>query len=184
MSENELELWNVVGTWLSGIATTAAVIVSLYLARRTERVHLRVSAGVRTLVTMGSNEHPEFLMISVVNEGSRPVIVAALGWSMGWMSWGPFKRMHFYQPPSLLPQESPLPTTLAHGHVGRYLFPLHGADDWVKSFAAQVAKLPLWKRKMYLKALRLHISPTIGRDQTFPVESRLIERLLEVAEAQ
>lgn len=45
--EQQINIWNAVGTWLAGIATFAAVLVSLYLARKSERIRITATAGLR-----------------------------------------------------------------------------------------------------------------------------------------
>ncbi len=47
-----LHFWEVVGVWLTGAATFAAVAMSLVLARR-EGTRIKVSAGHRLLVQPG-----------------------------------------------------------------------------------------------------------------------------------
>src|SRR5215213_9868069 len=77
MSEEAARLWGVIGTWFSGIGSMLAVIVSLYLARRQDRVNLTVSAGIRQLVTPGERgAPPKFVAIRVVNRGYRRVTVS------------------------------------------------------------------------------------------------------------
>jgi len=45
-----LEFWGVLGAWLSGIGTVAAVLVSLHLARQDQRIRLGVSAVVGLMI--------------------------------------------------------------------------------------------------------------------------------------
>ena len=63
----------IVGIWFTGIATFAAVLVSLALARR-EGARMTVSAGDRDVLGSGSRPpFPEVLSITVRDIGSRPV---------------------------------------------------------------------------------------------------------------
>lgn len=52
----DVEFWKFINTfapWLSALGTIAAVVVSLYLARRDKSIRLEVSAGHRLLATPG-----------------------------------------------------------------------------------------------------------------------------------
>jgi hypothetical protein len=48
--DQEIQVWAAIGTWFAGLGTLAAVIVALYLAKRVEKVRLRVHAGLRVVV--------------------------------------------------------------------------------------------------------------------------------------
>ena len=75
-----LHFWDVIGIWFTGIATFAAVLVSLALARR-EGIRITISAGVRDLVLPGTElPFPEMLSITVRNIGSRPAPIEGIAW--------------------------------------------------------------------------------------------------------
>jgi hypothetical protein len=87
-----LHFWEVVGVWFTGLATFAAVFVSLLLARR-EGIRLTVSAGHRLLAQAGHEPPwPELLVITVRNVGSRRAMVEGVGWRRR-----PWLRLHGYQ---------------------------------------------------------------------------------------
>lgn len=176
-------LWNVVGTWLSGLATLAAVLVSLYFAIFANRPKLHVRAGIRALAQMGKSEHPEYMMIMVTNTGDRTVIVDGFGWSMGWGKWGPLAKRSYMQLPSMLPMEDRIPTTLPTGQVARYMFELAGKHDWIKMIAGRIASLPQWRRRLYLRTLKVHISTTVGTSFSIGVEKAVINRLIAASRA-
>ncbi len=70
----------VAGAWFSGLATLAAVILSLVLARR-DRIQLRISAGHRITVGPGAIEpYPNFLFIQVRNVGNRMAKIDGIAW--------------------------------------------------------------------------------------------------------
>src|SRR4051794_17228391 len=81
--DQKIQIWNTVGTWLAGIATFAAVIVSLHLARRSERLKLKVLAGIRLVVGGDGTPPEEHLNISVTHLGDRAVVVNTVGWAFG-----------------------------------------------------------------------------------------------------
>lgn len=75
-----LHFWEVVGIWFTGIATFAAVLLSLALARR-EGIRMTISAGVRDLIRPGTEPpFPEVLSITVRNIGSRPAPIEGVAW--------------------------------------------------------------------------------------------------------
>jgi hypothetical protein len=75
-----LHFWEVLGTWIAGLATLASVIVALRLARRSGVV-LDVSADVRMLIETGAEPpYPEYVSIAVKNVGERDCVVEGVGW--------------------------------------------------------------------------------------------------------
>jgi len=87
-----LHFWEVVGVWVTGAATFAAVVVSLVLARR-EGIRIEVSAGHRLLVQAGQQPPwPELVVITVRNVGSRSAKIEGLGWRRR-----PWRKLHGYQ---------------------------------------------------------------------------------------
>ncbi len=87
-----LHFWEVVGVWFTGLATFAAVVVSLVLARR-EGIRIKVSAGHRLLVQAGAGPPwPELLVITVRNVGSRRAVVEGASWRRR-----PWSKLHGYQ---------------------------------------------------------------------------------------
>ena len=87
-----LHFWEVVGIWFTGLATFAAVLISLILARR-EGIRIAVSAGHRLMIQPGhQSPWPEFLVITVRNIGSRRAIIEGIGWRKR-----PWLRLHGYQ---------------------------------------------------------------------------------------
>lgn len=76
------ETWRFINSfapWLAARGTLAAVIVSLYLARRASRLELGVFPAVVNLVQQGRpGPHQEFFQIRVVDHG-RDAIVAGIG---------------------------------------------------------------------------------------------------------
>lgn len=72
--------WTMVATWVAGIATLAAVIVSLYLANRKPKPILfsSISACILQPIGMGL-EHG--IVINVANAGSVPVELSGIEWT-------------------------------------------------------------------------------------------------------
>ena len=100
-----LHFWEAVGTWFTGIATFAAVFVSLLLARR-EGIRMTVSAGVRDVVSPGTEPpFPEVLSITVRNIGSRPAPIEGVAWRR--RPWSSRYAYQFFDPEGGFPGPSP-----------------------------------------------------------------------------
>jgi hypothetical protein len=48
--DESIQIWVAVGTWVAGLATVAAVIVALRLAKQVEKVKLKVHVGLREVI--------------------------------------------------------------------------------------------------------------------------------------
>jgi len=68
-----LKFINTFAPWLSALGTFAAVTVSLYLARRSDRISLKLSLGIRMLAIQGGGpgHGTRFVFLSVTNMGRR-----------------------------------------------------------------------------------------------------------------
>jgi hypothetical protein len=74
--------WNAVsaiGQVAGAIATALAVVVSLQLARRTERAMLRMKCQLAT--TRPGDASNAFVSITVANIGVRPETITSIGWA-------------------------------------------------------------------------------------------------------
>jgi hypothetical protein len=81
-----LHFWEVIGVWISGLGTLAAVTISMRLARRTGPV-IKASADIRVLIYQGAKPpHPEYVAIDVKNIGEREVMIEGVGW-LGRAPW-------------------------------------------------------------------------------------------------
>jgi len=132
-----LHFWEVVGVWFTGLATFAAVILSLALARR-EGFRLTVSAGHRLMVGGGQGPpFPELLAITVRNFGSRRTTIEGVGWRRR-----PWQRLHGYQTFNMANALGP-PATIEPGEAKTFWLPLSAewAKDFVKDFVGRRPKV-------------------------------------------
>jgi len=71
--EQKIQIWNAIGTGLAAIATFAAVIVALYLARRAEnlreKLRLKIQVGLRDVVVGDGTPITTHLSINAINLG-------------------------------------------------------------------------------------------------------------------
>ena len=92
--DQKVQIWMVVGTWVAGLATFLAVMTSLHLARRGEKVRLRIFVGIRRVMRGDGSPGEDQLCFDVTNVGDRPVIITNLGWVVGKRT----KRRYCIQP--------------------------------------------------------------------------------------
>src|SRR6201989_891215 len=80
--DQQIEVWNAIGTWFAGLATFGAVVFSLYVLRRGEKVRLRMAVGLRVLIGGGAPRQ-EVVSIHVTNLGDRTATIVNISWRVG-----------------------------------------------------------------------------------------------------
>ena len=71
MSDQEIQILGMVGTWFAGLGTFAAASIALWIALRAQKVKLRCAVGLRSL--FAGQIHREILLFNVTNIGDRSV---------------------------------------------------------------------------------------------------------------
>ena len=117
---------------MAGIGTLAAVIVSLHLARKGQRIQVRASVGIRLRWFSASDGTPaeENVCFTVVNLGDRAVTVVSVGWRIGNR-----KNLKFCIQPLGSSQGTQYPKQLAHGEQATFLVSFSVLPCWPKDFA-------------------------------------------------
>lgn len=124
------ETWLFINTfapWLAALGTFSAVVTSLYLARKGNRLELEVRAGLRQVGFIGMSadivgtrkEPPELVWIGITNVGRRSATINLLYWKLlPWrkrgIAWYPLQNEY----------SSDFPITLADGKSANYGFPV------------------------------------------------------------
>lgn len=111
--------WNMVsalGQIAGAVATFAAVVVSLKLARDQGRPQVRLEVSVSTLLGPPSFDVVSF---TVINRGSRPVTINGYGWRTRGLRWHPESMWIVHDHRMMLQPE--LPKTLQPGEQALYL---------------------------------------------------------------
>lgn len=165
--DQQIQVWGVVGAWVAGIATFAAVVVSLRLARKVEEVRLKVHAGVRLLVRGDGTPAEKNIEIGVTNIADRPVTIDSVGWAIGKGK----NRQYCLQNVSG-PHSSQYPVELAHGKRASFLVSLKHTPDWPKDFATMFAKSV---DDRYLKTLVAQVHTSVGKTIEAKAEKGLID---------
>lgn len=117
MDKETWEFINSFAPWLSALGTIAAVITSLYLARRGDRITLKVTLGIRQVAVQGGGpEHGrELVWLNVTNLGRRAATITQLYWRPA--PWR--KRGAIWLAPQNV-YSSPFPITLVDGQTANY----------------------------------------------------------------
>jgi len=143
LEQTHWQFINTFAPWLSAVGTLAAVIVSLYLARKRDTPKARLLVYDIMVVTAGDTRPPpHYVQFRVVNEGDRRVRITQIGWR-----YGLFKKHHCVQlyEDSL---SSKLPIELEHGQEAQWLIPMKMPDrEWADYFAngfLSHAPWPVW----------------------------------------
>ena len=171
------ELYNSFSNWLSAIGTLVAVIVSLYLARRSGKPRASVSVGHRIVIMSGDKRKPpEIIVFRIVNTGDRTIRVTNIGWRIG--LWKKRHALQLYD----AAQSSPLPVDLAHGQEASWTVPLDAREEpWLQYFSKKMLKPNLWLSCATIKA-QFHTS--VGEVFLARPEHSLIEMLREAGNSQ
>ncbi len=166
--DQQIQVWNVIGTWLAGFATFLAVVVSLHLARKAESIRLKVNVGIRLVFAGDGTPAEEHIGFSIVNLGTRNVNIISVGWSVG------KKDKRFCIQPVRGQYTEQYPKWLAHGEGASFLHSFKDSPNWTADFASGFVK-DTGDRN--LKTLRALIHTSIGKTIEVVPEKNLLERL-------
>lgn len=167
--DQQIQIWNAVGTWVAGIATFAAVLVSLNLARRSERVRLKVFAGFRLVIRGDGTPPEEHLNIGVTNLGDRSVTINTVGWVVGKR-----KQKRYCIQTVSGPWTAQYPVELQHGKNASFMVPFNHTPNWLTEFANGFLKsLP----DKELDTLIVQVHTSVGQTIEVKPEKDLVERL-------
>ncbi|WP_299373121.1 hypothetical protein [uncultured Kiloniella sp.] len=155
-----LAIVEVLGIWFGAIATTAAVIVSLYLGLSARKVQLDVNVSLRKLVYRFQPERT-VVCIEVVNKGMRKTSVVSIGWSLGFLS-----KFAAIQQPGEMEISAQLPNELENSDVAHFCIELKNEyADWLDLFARDVIKTSVkfvpWQLNLY--SWKWIVVPRVGK---------------------
>lgn len=116
MSNINWDMVSALGQIAGAMATFAAVVVSLKLARDHGRPQVRLEVSLSTVLGPPSFDAVSF---TVINRGSRPVTINSYGWRTRGLRWSPESMwiMHDHR----IAHQADLPKTLQPGEQAIYL---------------------------------------------------------------
>lgn len=167
--DQKIQVWVAIGTWIAGLATLAAVIVALRLAKQVEKVKLKVHVGLRELVMGDGSPFQEHLVISVTNLGERAVTINSAGWAVG---KGKHRRFAFQTVAGVY--SANYPVELTYGKEANFMISFLLAPNWLKDFATGFVRDLSDKN---VKTLVAQIHTSVGQTIEVKPESGLLEAL-------
>jgi hypothetical protein len=167
--DQRIQVWVAVGTWVAGIGTIAAVIVALYLARRVEKVRLKVHVGLRVVVLGDGTPFQRHLAFNVTNVGERPVTINTVGWAVGKRH----ARRLAMQPVSG-PHTSQYPAELSHGRTVNFMVSFDATPNWLREFVTGFVKDV---SDSSLKTLVAQVHTSVGQTVEVCPEPELLDAL-------
>jgi hypothetical protein len=158
MDKDTWQFINTFAPWLSAFGTIAAVIVSLYLAFKSRRLNLKVTANLTTIqdedTVMG-----DYVTISVVNVGNREVTITGIGWSL------PFKKTKLVIIPGAPKYSTKIPARLRDGEEADFFMsakPGPAEQDWIPKLKQYLG----WAPRLKVRFLRAHVRTSVGKTFT------------------
>ena len=135
-----LPFWGVIGTWLSGLATVAAVIVSLWLAYRRDKVRLSVAVKLKRPCRGDSyfaiNFGPERILLEVHNNGTKGARICSVQYKSKGCKTINVEGIEgdatdkYLSPQDILPDSDKIPKTIGEAESARYYLPFCYRDSF------------------------------------------------------
>ena len=147
---------------LSAIGTCGAVVVALWVALSPPRLHMSGSVGMRILVGQGVEGRPEYVHISITNNGEREFVISGLAWVTHRRS-----TLNAYQSGGIRDanvHSDVIPHKLSFGETASFFLPAVGNDNWFGSIESRGDLwLAAYSRRESLKKLRLYVYTSVGQ---------------------
>ena len=149
---------------LGALATSAAVIVSLYLSNKKPK--LRVTCDVRSILWPGQDarQRPRYLSISAVNIGEFQAVITGVGWTTGRFTR---KQLWAHQDTNVgdyLIQNPKLPSQIVHGETAQFLLPLQGDYSWLGYLEKSGMFIESLRTRKSFNSLRVVVFTSVGKN--------------------
>ena len=156
LSPQEWEIINGFANWLAAIGTIAAVVVSLWLARRQDKPRGNIWADVSPVYfSKNSPNNRTYLIVKAVNVGDRPITVTHLS-----LSFGLFKKVYVAIPKACPEISALLPVELPYGKEVEWYIPLETEQfKWVDNVAKHIIES---HPRVHVRAVRVHAYTASG----------------------
>lgn len=113
--------WVMVATWVAGIATFAAVVVSLYIANRKPKSFITSTNSI-AIVSPAPGISVMGLSLEIANVGVYPVVISSITWVCG----GNQKLVLLFNSAA----SSKLPKKLEHGESAMFFIEFKNFVEW------------------------------------------------------
>lgn len=170
--DQKIQICIAIGSWFAGVGTVAATIVALHLARRVEKLRLRIRVGLMQVVMGDGTPFQEHLGIDVTNAGERAVTINAIGWAVG-----NGKRRKYAIQPLHSPHSAQCPIELAYGKSAKFLVSFDVMPNWARDFGTDFVQDLSEK---HLKTLVVQVHTPLGLVEARPM-ANVLERIRSAA---
>jgi hypothetical protein len=185
MDQDTWRFINTFAPWAAALGTFSAVVVSLYLARKSNRIDLEVRAGIRSVGFIGGRpitgsrfpEPPQLVWFGITNVGPRSATVTSIYWRP--IFW---RKSGYLVLPAQNEYSSVFPITLDDGEAANYAWLLSGFRiDLRNGF---LDELTGFFEPIRLQLLRVCVGTSTGDVFCCKPEKELRELLRKMATAQ
>lgn len=172
---------------LAAIATSAAVIVTLWIATRRPMPLLRTHCEIYMIVGQTMKEpYPEFLQIQAVNIGPLEATISGVGWLLK-KRWWQRKKDALWAIQDLtfhhdLMANPNMPTLIKHGEEAKYSIPLQGNVNWLRNIEERGFFKERVKTRKSLERLRTVVFVTVGKNFYGKPSKQALDRIWEAQE--
>ena len=176
MVTSSWEIANTLAQAVAAFGTLAAVIVSLWLARRQGAPRVKVRNGVMIQLGGAQPMRSEYFQVAATNTGHRDVVVNGIGWRVGRFR----KRTFFVIPPN--PPFPTVPKKLQPAEEVLFLFSLDnflkGSDALLDAFGKD--RLARWRARR----ARVGVWLSTGEEFYVRVDKTVLDELVKLLAAK
>lgn len=160
--------WIMWATWFAGAATFSAVVVSLWLARRREKIDIKCTAGERDLIikNVAGSQVKQGIAIEITNRTRFPITISNIGWDCG---KGVYLAQMFGDKES-----DTLPKKIDYGERCFLWIELADSENWYDEVSKVLIKKGNDKK---IKSMKLLVSTTTTKPFLFKPEKKLLSNL-------
>lgn len=170
----DFTFWIMIGTWVAGIATSFAVILTLYVTVNQKRVRLSCVVGEKIIVSpLHSFGDAESRGISFVitNKSNFPVQINHLGLRCKSYPWQ--EKKYWFLKIDKHPYGDSIPKKIEQGEQCHLWIPLdEREDDWYKYLSGIIYKAGRKPERM-----RIVVTTSFGKSPSFKLPKKILESL-------
>ncbi|HAX9712339.1 hypothetical protein O3T12_18110 [Serratia marcescens] len=168
--------WIMIGTWVAGVATSLAVMITLYVTYNQKRVRLSCDISEREIVGglssfFDDGQNDKGISFNITNNSVFPVTLSKVGMSNACFPWQ--KKKYFFLNIDIHQHSNKLPMKLESGEQCHFWIPLNEkGDEWFEYMAGVISSAGLTPNKM-----RIVVSTTFGGSPRFKYSNDILRKL-------